>query len=276
MPKGIGNLKELQVLKWVNLKRSHCRVLDELALLRQLRKLGVRNLRRKHYDKFSATISELNSLRYLGIGIAYGDEAAAGFRDIVLSPPEHLRSIELSGWIGTLPAWISSLSKLAKVTLYGTRLDDDGIVLLQELPNLLLLRLWDNSYVGPKLTFRITKFPKLKELIVSDLKNLEELLFEEGALSELQMLEISRCELKSGINGAKHLPKLKKLVLGRWIYVANLDEVQKQVGEQPNRPSLEVQDPKYQKLREDYYRGTTSGGPPADEDTEDIEEIENS
>ncbi|KAJ4790552.1 NBS-LRR [Rhynchospora pubera] len=249
--KGIGNLKELQVLKWIDLKRSHRRVVEELAQLQQLRKLGVSGLRSELYENFFHSIGELNSLRSLGIRIATSEEAAAVFQDSVSSPPEHLRSIELEGWIGKLPAWVSSRYNLAKVTLLKTRLDDDAIFVLQQLPNLLLLRLWEDSYVGAKLTFRSAKFSKLKQLYVWCLENLEELDFEEGTSPELQTLVIKDCKLKSSINGAEHLPKLKKLILDEYVYVANLDEVQRQVGEHPNHPALEIKMPWYQKRMED-------------------------
>ncbi|KAJ4790550.1 hypothetical protein LUZ62_041796 [Rhynchospora pubera] len=213
LPKGIGNLKELQVLKRVNLGRSHRRVVGELAQLRQLRKLHVGNLGRGHYEKFSSSISELSSLRSLTIRLAESEEAAGGFLDSVSSPPDHLRSIKLRGWIGKLPVWVSSLYNLAKVNLWETRLDDEAIVVLQQLPNLLLLRLGPVSYVGAKLTIRSAKFSKLEQLYFWWLKNLEELVFEEGTSPELQTLGIGDCELKSGISGAEHLPKLKKLIL---------------------------------------------------------------
>ncbi|KAJ4790548.1 NBS-LRR [Rhynchospora pubera] len=273
MPKGIGNLKELQVLMWVDIGRSNRRVVGELAQLRQLRKLGVVNLRREHYEKFSASISELSALHSLIIKLQWS-EAAAGFLDSVSSPPEYLRSIHLDGWIEKLPVWVSSLYKLAKVTLWRTGLDDDSILVLQQLPNLLLLQLRQQSYVPAKLTIRSTKFSKLKQLSVSFSKNLEELFFEEGTSPELQMLEIQECDLKSGITGAEHLPKLRKLILVNYVYVANLDEVQRQVG-----AALEIRHPEYQKEREDFYRGTaSSGGPPAEEHSSsgsDTEEREN-
>ncbi|KAJ1696585.1 hypothetical protein LUZ63_005097 [Rhynchospora breviuscula] len=254
MPKGIGNLKELQVLKWVDLGRSHRRVVGELAQLRQLRKLTVYNLGRGHYEKFSASISELTSLRSLTIRVAESEEAAAGFLDSVSSPPEHLRSIKLEGWIGKLPVWVSSLYNLAMVSLLNASLNDAAIVVLQELPNVLLLKLWANAYAGTRLTFRSAKFSKLKQLDVAGLENLEELVFEEDTSPELQTLGIAGCELKSGISGAEHLPKLKKITLGWSVYVANLDEVQGQVGEHPNHPALEIERPDYQKEREDFYR----------------------
>ncbi|KAJ1691014.1 hypothetical protein LUZ63_015169 [Rhynchospora breviuscula] len=249
MPEGIGNLKELQVLKWIDIERSHPRVVKELGQLRQLRKLGVANLRIKHYKELSESISQLSSLRSLVIRklhnevrrfeSEYYQEAPADFLDSVMSsPPEHLRSIEFQGVIGKLPAWVSSLSYLAKVTLWDARLNDDGIVVLQELPNLLLLRLRTSSYVGVKLIFRSSKFPKLKELFVYNLENLGELLFEEGTLPELQTLKISYCNC--GISGIQYLSKLKKLTLDSSVIVENLDEVQKQLEKHPNHPALEL------------------------------------
>ncbi|KAJ4808490.1 Disease resistance protein (CC-NBS-LRR class) family [Rhynchospora pubera] len=248
MPKGIGNLKALQVLKWIDIERSHPSVVRELGQLRQLRKLGVANLKTKHYKELSESISQLSSLRSLIIRklhnevrrfeSEYYQEAPADFLDSVMSsPPEHLRSIEFQGVIGKLPAWVSSLSYLAKVTLWDATLNDDGIVVLQELPNLLVLRLRTDAYVGVKLIFPSVKFPKLKELFVYNLENLRELLFEDGTLPELQTLKITYC--KCCIGGIQYLPKLKKLTLHSSVFVENQDEVQKQLKKHPNHPALE-------------------------------------
>ncbi|KAJ3701598.1 hypothetical protein LUZ61_005303 [Rhynchospora tenuis] len=275
MPRGIGKLKELQMLKGVDIKRSHPRVVEELTQLRRLRKLGVRNLGKGQYEKFFASISKLSSLRSLRIGLAESDTAVASFQDSVLAPSEYLRSINVDGWIGKLPAWVCFRYNLAKVSLLNTRLGDDAIGVLEDLPNLLYLRLWNYSYDGAKLTFQSSKFPKLKTFVAAGLMNLQELLFQEGTMPELRWLWIGNCRLKSGISGIDHLAKLGNLGLGWGVYVANLDLVRKQLEEHPNRPALEVAHPEFQ----DYYSGSSSGEPPADEDyssINDAEEMENS
>ncbi|KAJ4795050.1 hypothetical protein LUZ62_046296 [Rhynchospora pubera] len=270
IPRGIGKLKELQVLKGVDLKRSHPGVVEELTQLRQLRKLGVRNLEKEQCKKFFVSINELSSLRSLHIGITERDTVIADFQDIVLSPPEHLRSIRLDGWIGNLSAWISFPFSLVKVALYNTKLGDDAIGVLEDLPKLLYLRLWNGSYDGAKLTFRGAKFPKLKRLDAAGLENLQEFLFQEGTLPEFQHLWIGNCKLMSGISGIDHLARLRILGLGWGVYMANLDVVRKQLTEHPNRPTLEVFHPEFQEL----YEGIGFGGPPADGDNSSISDTE--
>jgi hypothetical protein len=83
--------------------------------------------------------------------------------------PRHLVSLRLRGNLGSLPKWISSLNDLAKVKLLGTQLKQEDFVHLQNLPNLVLLGLWANSYIGESLCFSTGTFPKLKFLDIDGL-----------------------------------------------------------------------------------------------------------
>lgn len=166
--------------------------------------------------------------------------------------------MKLFGWMGKLPIWIPKLDNLAKVILCDTRLEDGAIDALQELPNLILLRLWVDAYVGAKLIFGNNAFQKLRVLMVSDLANLQEVHFQEHSLPQLETLEIELCQLKVGITDIKHLLKLRTLVLGYRVYVANMDVVQKQVDEHCNRPMVEVTDPRFQRDMEESYQDEQS------------------
>jgi hypothetical protein len=225
----------LQSLDRVDIGRSHPRVVEELAELHQLKRLGVVNLKRNQFKKFSASISQLSCLRSLSIEILE-EEAVISCLDSVSSPPEHLRSLTLNGMIENLPDWIASLRSLAKIALWGTRLKEDAIDVLQNLPSLVVLRLYDYAYVGANLTFENNSFPKLRVLMLWKLE-LEEVIFKEHSLPQFETLDIEDCKLMVGITGIHYLPKLKKLHIARG-KMANMDLVQKQVEEHLNHPEF--------------------------------------
>jgi disease resistance protein RPM1 len=218
----------LQSLDRVNIGTSHPRVVEELAELHQLKRLGVNNLKRNQFEKFSASISQLSCLRSLWI-VIWEEEAVVGCLDSVSSPPEHLRSLTLWGMIEKLPDWIASLRSLAKITFWNTGLKEDAIDVLQNLPSLVVLRLYDYAYVGANLTFENNSFPKLRVLMLDQLE-LEEVIFKEHSLPQFETLDIEDCKLMVGITDIHYLPKLKKLHITRGM-VATMDMLQKQIEE---------------------------------------------
>ena len=112
--------------------------------------------------------------------------------------------------------------------------------LLGTLPNLMQLRLEHGSYIGEKLAFKTGAFPNLKNLDICFLEQLRELKFEDGTSPQLAMIDISWCNLASGIIGVNQLPKLKEISLGSYGRVAKLAMLQSEVDAHPNSPVLRL------------------------------------
>ena len=91
-------------------------------------------------------------------------------------------------------------------------MNDDPLNALQNLPNLLELKISEKAYNGEQLHFKIGGFPKLKKLSLLHLHVLNSLMIDEGALPILEILSIGLClELKVVPSGIYHLRNLKEL-----------------------------------------------------------------
>uniref|UniRef100_A0A453QF08 Disease resistance R13L4/SHOC-2-like LRR domain-containing protein n=1 Tax=Aegilops tauschii subsp. strangulata TaxID=200361 RepID=A0A453QF08_AEGTS len=112
--------------------------------------------------------------------------------------------------------------------------------MLGSLPNLMQLRLERDAYIGEKLAFKTGAFPNLKKLGIRDLDELIELKFEDGTSPQLAMIHICWCELRSGITGVNHLPKLQEISLGFGGRVAKLAMLQSEVDAHTNSPVLRL------------------------------------
>ena len=98
--------------------------------------------------------------------------------------------------------------------MFWSRLEDDPLKALQNLPNLLQLTFSRQAYDGEQLHFKTGGFLKLKELGLSHLNGLYSLLIDEGALPLLEMLLIGPTpQLKEVPSGIHHLRNLKQLNL---------------------------------------------------------------
>ncbi|KAK9138766.1 hypothetical protein Sjap_009360 [Stephania japonica] len=103
---------------------------------------------------------------------------------------------------------------LTTLTLIVSFLRIDPMVTLANLPNLRVLRLWCNSYMGRSMTCISNGFAKLEVLEICDLDTLEEWQVEEGSMSNLQELQIINCkELRMLPTGLAHLRNIKELRL---------------------------------------------------------------
>uniref|UniRef100_A0A0D9Y6K9 Uncharacterized protein n=1 Tax=Oryza glumipatula TaxID=40148 RepID=A0A0D9Y6K9_9ORYZ len=128
------------------------------------------------------------------------------------SPPIFLEKFFLWGKLSTLPSWVSHLSNLVDLCLRENFLNGEVIIeQLGKLPSLLSLKLYRASYLGRELRFREKLFPRLKQLIVDNLPNIEELSFQGGApqLERLTLAVLKKPE--DGIFGIDKLPMLKEV-----------------------------------------------------------------
>ncbi|KAF2926333.1 hypothetical protein DAI22_06g119400 [Oryza sativa Japonica Group] len=246
VPKGIGKLRDLQVLEYVDIRRTSSRAIKELGQLSKLRKLGVitKGSTKEKCKILYAAIEKLSSLQSLYVNAALlSDIETLECLDSISSPPPLLRTLGLNGSLEEMPNWIEQLTHLKKIYLLRSKLKEGKTMLiLGALPNLMVLDLYHNSYLGEKLVFKTGAFPNLRTLSIYDLDQLREIRFEDGSSPQLEKIEIGECRLESGIIGIIHLPRLKEISLGYESKVAGLAQLEGEVRTHPNHPVLRMRE----------------------------------
>ncbi|XP_027186657.1 disease resistance protein RPM1-like [Cicer arietinum] len=211
MEKGIKNLTSLQNICYVEVDHGGVDLIEEMKMLRQLRKLGLRHVKREHGNALCAAVVEMQHLESLNITAIVEDEIID--LNFVSSPPK-IRRLHLKARLEKLPDWIPKLECLVKIRLGLSKLKHDPMQSLKNLPNLLKLSLWDNAYDGENLHFQNGGFQKLRELILSHLNRVNSILIEKGALLSLEYFKMEKIpQLKEVPSGIKLLDKLKVIDL---------------------------------------------------------------
>ncbi|MCI33665.1 NBS-containing resistance-like protein, partial [Trifolium medium] len=114
-------------------------------MLKQLRKLGLKHVRREHGNAISAAVVEMQHLESLNITAMVEDEIID--LNFVSIPPK-LQRLHLQARLEKLPDWIPKFESLVQIMLALSKLKDDPMQSLKNLPNLLKLSLWENAYDG--------------------------------------------------------------------------------------------------------------------------------
>ena len=208
---GVGCLEELQKLYHMDLNHGGVDLIKDMGKLRQLRKLGVKNLSKETMRALCASIEMMNHLQSLSITSISEDEII----DIqfISTPPQCLQCLYIKGHLEKLPNWIQKLQHLVRLRISWSRLNEDPLKALQNLPNLLELTISDHAYNGGQLHFKIGGFPKLKILNLQHLNALHSLMIDEGALPLLEILYIGPSrQLKEVSSRKQHLRNLEKLI----------------------------------------------------------------
>ena len=210
IPKGVGSLMDLQKLYHVELNHEGVDFVKELGQLSQLRKLGVKNLSKETMSSLCISIERMSHLQSLDITSISEDEIID--LQTISSPPQCLQRIYLKACLEKLPGWIPRLQNLARLRIFWSRLNEDPLKGLQNLPNLLELDISQQAYRGEQLHFRTGGFPKLRKLTLRYLDELNSLIIEEGTLPLLENLEFGPSpKLKEVPFGIHHLRNLKRL-----------------------------------------------------------------
>ncbi|XP_075644273.1 disease resistance protein RPM1-like [Castanea sativa] len=208
--KGIGCLKDLQKLYTVELNHGGVDLIEELGKLRQLRKLGIRNVSKETMKVLCASIEKMNHLQSLDIASMREDEIID--LQSISSPPQCLQCLYIKGRLEKLPDWIPKLQHLAKLMIFWSRLNEDPLEVIQNLPNLRELIFSHQAYNGGQLHFKVGGFPKLRELQLGCLYSVHSLLIDEGALPLLEDLVMGLSPLLKEVpSGIQHLRNLKVL-----------------------------------------------------------------
>ena len=210
--KGVGCLKSLQKLYYVKVNHGGIDLIEELGKLKQLKKLGIQNMTTEIGRAFCASIQNMKDLQSLEVSSICEDEIID--LQSMSSPPQFLQRLHISGRLDKLPDWIPKLQHLVRLRMFWSRLEDDPLKALQNLPNLLQLTFSRQAYDGEQLHFKTGGFLKLKELGLHHLNGLYSMMIDEGALPLLEMLSIGPTpQLKEVPSGIHHLRNLKQLNL---------------------------------------------------------------
>jgi disease resistance protein RPM1 len=207
MQKGIKNMTSLEQLYYVEINHGGVDLIQEMKMLRQLRRLGLRHVRREHGNALCAAIVEMKHLEDLNI-TSIGEDETINL-NFVSSPPQ-LQRLHLKAKLETLPDWIPKLEYLSEIKLAMSNLKNDPLQSLKNLPNLLRFSLWDDAYDGEILHFQNEGFLKLKRLDLSRLNRVNYILIDRGTLPSLEYLTMGGIpQLKEVPSGIMHLDNLK-------------------------------------------------------------------
>ncbi|XP_010258825.1 PREDICTED: putative disease resistance protein At1g50180 [Nelumbo nucifera] len=203
LPSSICNLCNLQTLDLRYTRIIH--LPNAIWNMRQLRHLYV------DYGKIGRhpRPQHLKELRSLWLGGGHKNKIPS-----LMSFPHnfHLHKLYLNGLIEELPHPQDFPPNLTKLSLRYSKLDQDLITTLEKLPNLRILKLLKESYIGAKMVCSRRGFPQLQFLELRYLDILEEWRVEEGAMLSLRHLEIDGCiQLKMLPDGLQHLTALQEL-----------------------------------------------------------------
>ena len=119
-----------------------------MGSLGELRKLEIAELKRESGIVLCTVLEKMRHLQSLSIGSTSEEEVLE--LQSMSSPPPLLQTLGLFGRLEKLPEWIAKLKSIAKIELCWSRLMDDPLKVLQTLPNLMSLWLYD-VYGGEQL-----------------------------------------------------------------------------------------------------------------------------
>jgi hypothetical protein len=241
IPHGLKNMKSIQKIASVDIASSS-RAMQELGALSQLTKLCAINSEygEEKWKPFAASLNMLcKSLRHLSIMHWRRMDMGLEIFLALKSPPIFLEELYLWGRVSVLPPWILSLNYLIELSLRENFFDGQLLRQLGKLPSLVSLKLYHESFVGTKLCFEQNLFPRLKQLIVDNAPNLDELRFDGGAPNLERLTLAFEREPAKGIFGIENLPKLKEVEFFGEVIVDSLVEgMITEAKIHPNRPRV--------------------------------------
>ncbi|KAJ4882217.1 putative disease resistance protein [Raphanus sativus] len=188
----------------------------DLLVMTSLRRLSI-NLSSQNtdFEVVSSLSRVLKRLRGLTINVPCEPMPPPVDITQLVSAFANLSELELFLQLEKLPGEQSFSSDLGALRLWQCRLVDDPLLVLEKLPNLKILQLFEGSFVGSKLHCSVNGFPQLRSLTLSQLENLEEWVVEDGAMMCLVSLELKCCKkLKSVPEGIRFLKKLQEVEIG--------------------------------------------------------------
>ncbi|XP_017971219.1 PREDICTED: probable disease resistance RPP8-like protein 2 [Theobroma cacao] len=208
----LDTLKNLQTL--VNFNTENC-YLENIYCMKYLRELRiitpfiVENF--KEDLNLNPPIITSKHLRSLSIIKNDDDHESIDPRHLtyLFSGSLNICELHLSAKIRKLPEPQHIPSNIAHIYLGWARLDEDPLPTLQNLPNLRILELEENAFVGKVMICSAQGFPLLNALSIISQSNLEELRVSEGAMPNLHHLRIVNCRMLKMLPFISTLKELK-------------------------------------------------------------------
>jgi Leucine-rich repeat (LRR) protein len=245
VPSGIRELRSLHTLGVVNIGSSAGEaILKALKKLTQLRKLGVFGVNRKNFEAFSSAISDHILLVSLSVWLD------SGRLDDMSLPLKNLQRLKLYGLVGRLHVLqIDQPSKLVKLDLEITTLEERDIRFLGELPKLCILRLCVDRPEDGLLCFRVVtdgaeehSYQKLKVLEIA-CRSSSHVIFGSKTMKSLDLLNVYCCSWSSyQLSGLVHLSELKEVLLKGSYGETLKHDVQGQLADHPKKPVLKLEE----------------------------------
>jgi len=227
VPRGIRNLTALHALQKI---KASLGTICDVAALTELRTFGVSDVTSEHSLSLCGAIGKMGHLVHLSIAASNENEVLPWE---ALRLPVTLSKLKLEGQLEKkqvsqiLTSW-SHLKNLTRLTLIGSKLDEDsfpGLVVLRGLCFLQLIKAYD----GKKLYLSALSFPRLRTLRFQGARWLNQIEIADGALENLVELELAYCpELKRFPHGIDYLTALDQLS-----WVDNADEFIEMLREEP-------------------------------------------
>nr|UBY07589.1 NBS-LRR disease resistance protein [Dasypyrum villosum] len=223
---GLWNLKELRTLDAIHASDVF---IAKLVNLSQLRTLAITGIRSIHCAQLCHSLSKLHHLSLLEIRAINKDEVLQ-LETLTLS--NCLKKLSLAGRFseGTFesPFFSDNGDALHKILLNWSQLVENPLPRFCELKILTEIQL-RRAYTGQEVNFHPGWFPAVKNISLEDFPHVNQICIHEGALINLEEVEITGLvELRDIPTGLEHLKSLKEVWFSRMHpdFVRNLQTAQ--------------------------------------------------
>uniref|UniRef100_A0A0E0M585 Uncharacterized protein n=1 Tax=Oryza punctata TaxID=4537 RepID=A0A0E0M585_ORYPU len=192
LPEGIGNMRNLQVLRGININHSSASAVAELGELTSLRDLKIRLSYRPRkceitQEMLLASLCKLSSYKLQSLRIIGG--SSLEFLDRWFPLPCFLQLFRMSTsyYLPQLPKWVKpDLINIAYLNINLVEIKEQDLTTLGKLPALLCLHISMEPDPKQQLNVQSTGFQCLKEFVLVCKAYLT---FEEGATPKLEKLQ---------------------------------------------------------------------------------------
>ncbi|XP_008224169.1 PREDICTED: putative disease resistance protein At1g50180 isoform X2 [Prunus mume] len=214
----LSTLGHLQTLGGLSSKYCDLKDVGRLTNLRKL-KITLSSSLQNLEEILKSTGSTLNRIRSL---IFWNNSETNGRAEQAMQIVSSCRGIyklRLKGPIAELPKELHNYPNLTKLELNNCGLKEDQMGILEKLPNLTILKLFEEAFeenTTKILVFSKGGFPSLEFLDLWGVDGITELRLEEGAMPRLCRLNIKCClGLTTLPDGLRYLTNLRELTIAR-------------------------------------------------------------